>query len=249
MTELPILFKPDMVDAIIEDRKTLTRRIVNPQPPTGYVVHSAPGGMIYRWGYNAERLADFDVRSPYGQPGDLLYVRETHWQWGRWAKNGKTKTGKQAWTFKGKRNRIVFKDTLSEMYVPSISSNNETREDIGWHKRPSIFMPKWAARLWLKVKSVRVERVQDISEADAKAEGAKRELWFHYGRKEEDHIYLGDSIAKQGIIHKNGFANLWDRINAARGYSFASNPWVFVVEFEKIEDPYKKRRNDEHNKN
>ena len=90
-------------------------------------------------------------------------------------------------------------------------------EPMRW--RPSIHMPRWASRLTLAVTSVRVERVQEITEADARAEGIEPQRSDYSGE---------DSNSLQ-------FRDLWDSINAARGYGWAVNPWVWVVEFERVQ--------------
>lgn len=182
MNERPILFSGPMVRAILEGRKTQTRRVMNPQPvdqdENGWYVQvpvtdaRAPGMVFYERKY---------FHCPYGQPGDQLWVRET---------------------FDDVHGSVLYR------------ANPEDAEDFPpcggkrCHWKPSIFMPRWASRITLEIVGVRVERVQEITPDDARAEGV-------------EHLYAP----------RNAFANLWDSINAKRGYGWDSNPWVWVVEF------------------
>lgn len=185
MKERPILFSGEMVRAILEGRKTMTRRVIKPQPAGEW---AAPG----------------KTACPYGQPGDRLWVRET------WRKTN--------WTDEPNRGewRVFWRATEKE----------DSRNNGLW--RPSIHMPRWASRILLEVVSVRVERVQDISEEDARAEGVEwqneRPCWVNYLDREDWSPTARDS-----------FRTLWDSINAKRGYGWDANPWVWVVEFKKIE--------------
>ncbi len=165
--ETGILFSTPMVRAILERHKTQTRRMMKRNLP---FLNAAsewewyPGGE--KAGYHAYigKVPSMDVPQgwarafcPYGGPGldysgDLLYVKEAHWRYGKWVKNGKTKTGRQRWRFKPVGMSVRFE---SQPAIP--------REQEGYHKRPCTFMPKWAARLWLEITGVRIERVQTIA--------------------------------------------------------------------------------------
>ena len=95
----------------------------------------------------------------------------------------------------------------------------------GVHWKPSIHMPRWASRLTLEVKEVRVERLQEISQEDAQREGLRGPLI-------DPEL---DSIVNQiGVAPKESFSDLWDSINAKRGHGWETNPWVWVVEFERV---------------
>jgi len=178
MVELPILFSGEMVRAILDGRKTQTRRVVK-------LPVSEIGKMVK---YRGDWVLPCEW-SPYGKSGDRLWVRETWWQWG------------------GTEKRISYRaDTL-----PSFAPNGGFR--------PSIFMPRWASRITLEVVDVRVERLQDISEDDAKAEG----VMASGGWNADDTEYC--------VGYRTAFSRLWDSINAKRGYSWATNPWVWAVEF------------------
>jgi hypothetical protein len=141
-------------------------------------------------------------------------VKETHYRYGKWEKNGKGKTGRQKWRFRpywpsSPRSglRYVHQPPPNDFELPPGRGE-------GWHKRPSIFMPKWAVRIWLEVVNLRVERLDDITVGDAHAEGMA------------------------GALSIEQYQDLWDSINAKRAggiFAWAKNPWVWVVEFKKVE--------------
>jgi hypothetical protein len=192
MKERPILFSSEMVRAILDGRKTQTRLVVKPQPETSF-----PFAKCIKWGEMESDRGIWGVpgwgtsvrRCPYGQPGDCLWVRET------WCP---TMDGAEV---------AYYKATIDQQIVK------------GPKWKPSIHMPRWASRIALEVTGVRVERVQDISEGDAIAEGI------------EPHFAAIAEMSHDAISPESEFALLWDSINAKRGYSWDSNPWVWVVEF------------------
>ena len=224
MKERPILFSGAMVRALLADAKTQTRRIVKARDLEWMDVHQG-----LREPDNAERC-------PYGQPGDRLWVRET-WQVARetldyetggeydvfeWTDelgdprlhlNGDARFGMKAGLFyvaDGEhKNPSVFYN------LTGIDNKTILRpREITW--RPSIHMPRWASRISLGITSVRVERLQDISEADAIAEGVRNSLHLPGGR-----------------FARENFAHLWWTINGDG--SWESNPWVWVIEFKRVE--------------
>jgi hypothetical protein len=188
MKERPILFSGPMVLAILEGRKTMTRRVIRDFPVAGYrwsgfIIESSRddiGKATIVPERNMPYMAQgqIKVRCPYGEPGDRLWVRET------WAPDA---------------GDILFKADLGA----------DDAKAIKW--RPSIFIPRSASRLFLEVAAVRVERVQDITEEEAKAEGVR------------------DTMSNRYL-----FSVLWDSINAKRGYGWDANPWVWVVEFKRV---------------
>jgi hypothetical protein len=106
--------------------------------------------------------------------------------------------------------------------------------DIPWNWKPSLFMPKEAARLFLKVKSVRIEKLHEITEEDAEAEGIDNQLW--YVDSDGDEINLAPYSGKVPSPNfKTGFADLWDRINKKRGYGWSENPYVYIYEFMRLD--------------
>lgn len=216
MKERPILFKGDMVKAVLEGRKTQTRRVLKPRPDMqrGVWRWKPKAG----WDVNVDHInaAMCPYGSPYHDPSDRLWVRETFYQHGKWVKNGKTKTGNQSWMFRGTKRYdldVRFSDNPPEIIRP-----NKYRRP-GWYKRPSIFMPRWASRILLEVTGVRVERVQDISEDDAMAEGVLD--------------WVPNNL--RGLSFVEIFRHLWNSINIIRRFGWDNNDWVWVVEFKRID--------------
>lgn len=191
MTERPIIFSTPMVQAILEGRKTQTRRVIKPQLPD-YGRENVAGLITFVWRWHPF-IAPYQLVSycPYGQPGDTLWVRETFME-----HHGESK--------------VWYRAGQSDQSLALLAEFGEK-----W--RPSIFMPRWASRISLTITNVRVERVQEISEDDALAEGAGGER------------YRGQGF--DDCIHREAYRTLWDKINGKK-YPWASNPWVWVIEFE-----------------
>lgn len=231
MTEHPILFSAPMIRAVLDGRKTQTRRIIKPQPPKwgGYPQEIDPGW--YEW---VDRDVDSDtlrhwpsyeraLRCPYGQAGDVLWVRETFFAWGRWETRFNAKKARDEWHF------IDMTLECGHQYAYAADGWNYApyRRTAGpmpaWWKRPAIFMPRHASRITLRIKSVRVERVQDISAADALAEGVNVHLDHH------------DKPSTSRYSPVAAFRDLWDGLNAKRGAGWDTNPFVWRIEFERVE--------------
>lgn len=207
MKERPILFTAPMVKAILGGRKTQTRRICKPQPDYGIdMCHYSSTGFAY----TAENGACTCKKaySPYGYPGDILYVRET------WAVN------KFFDEFKPSQ---IGPTTQCHYFAGGEGSFDFDPDQIG-KKRVSIHMPRWASRITLEVKGVRVERLQNISEHDVDSEGTP-----HYAYGELDPM---SQEPDREIVRRDEFRRLWESINGEG--SWAANPWVWVVEFERI---------------
>jgi hypothetical protein len=195
-----------MVLAIMDERKTQTRRIIKPQPISGKSY--SEDGTLRDW---VEGLP----RCPYGQPGDRLWVREA-WR-----------PAYDAELFccveyrvdglRRKPDAVTLTDDQGHRFADSCPDDPQLH--MLWH--PSIHMPRWASRLTLEVTAVRVERVQDISEADAQAEGVHPIVRPGLHGTEERYYY-------------DAYRQLWDTINAKRGYGWEVNPWVWVVEFRRV---------------
>lgn len=200
MATKPILFNTQMVRAILDGRKTCTRRIVKPQPTAHYGTQC--------------------IKPPY-QPGDILYVRET---WERFECRN-CEGDEKGNCPKEPKKSVLDKTCGCYMY----RATDEISGDAKWH--PSIHMPKEAARIWLKVTDVRVERLQDITEDGAEAEGAIDNRGFiHSPENEYDRIYTA----------REHFIGIWDRTikkSDLDSYGWNANPWVFVIEFERCEKP------------
>jgi len=232
MKEHPILFSGPLVRAILEGRKTQTRRIVKPQPVAspGYehatafhadTEYSRALGATFagrdtnplRWWFADASGPRAAYACPYGSPGDRMWVRET------WclAHPDYHDTDKEAGTRPVKDGRFCFYAATDDV---------DTGDGSPW--KPSIHMPRWASRITLEVTAVSAERLQAISEADAQAEGVDR----YAGAC--DHPRFGcDEIDCLGQTHRASFAALWDAINGDRA-AWASNPWVWVIEFKRI---------------
>lgn len=233
MKERPILFSGAMVRALLAGAKTQTRRVVKPQPPADKqrVAWYEPGVM----GWAPPEVPSqhwHKVRCPYGQPGDRLWVRESGAMHALLAPEDPA----QPWLF---RHDVPATAGLGHYWVqrtraPGASYSTEcTREQFLRHSSakvvPSIHMPRWASRITLEITSVRVERLQDISEADAVAEGIEQmpcavpdtRLWRNYDP--------GNGWTPSLAIPQNSFRSLWESINGPD--SWDENPWVWVVEF------------------
>ena len=194
MTERPILFSGPMVRALLAGTKTQTRRVVKPQPANGTTAYL--NGVEREWDrYWPVSTARNDytgdaVRCPYGQPGDTLWVRETFAE--KLANTGRP----LGWAYRADGERADY-ELGSGRWVPS------------------IHMPRVACRLKLEVTGVRVERLKDISEDDARAEGT--------------------TIVEGGLSPQEAYMQLWDSINEDRdGCAWRDNPWVWVVEFKTV---------------
>lgn len=208
MTEHPILFSGEMVRAILEGRKTQTRRVMKPQ----LVVD---GKRHRKW-----EVADVLARCPYGQPGHRLWVRET------WTAQFTNDNDHVLWWHNTPKEQRTY-NRLCGGIIYRASYQPEPNDE--WPFVPSIFMPRWASRLTLEIVGVRVERLQDISIDDIKAKGV------YPGLQASAENLAAVSIRHDGYQYMQEFKWLWDSINARRGYPWESNPWVWVVEFRRIE--------------
>jgi len=203
MKERPILFSAPMVRAILEGKKTQTRRVVQPIP------QMVSEKNIVTWDGDAAalmRLFDQVGRScPYGQTGDRLWVRETFQPMfaegveNHWETDWKT----------GKGYSISYPATDGVQEFLTID------DELSSACKPSIHMPRWASRILLEITAVRVERLQDISEADALAEGVTADKYYGLDR-----------------ANARSYSHLWESINGAG--SWEANPWVWVVEFKRV---------------
>lgn len=243
--ELQILFSASMVRAILEGRKTVTRRVMKPQPDTDatITVESYNVAVTNRHGYQEAgpeifgawwRDGESGCKCPYGKPGDRLWVRETCF-------------------INDYREAAVPVDERAECEIiyraDGLPDWEGEEELIRW--RSSIHMPRWASRILLEITDVRVERLQDISEEQAQAEGC---FFTDYGRKcghtGSGWTEVGDCQAPEAHHPlRNGwmwdktsspneclgtatwaFANLWQKT----GGDWDANPWVWVVEFKRV---------------
>jgi hypothetical protein len=218
MRERPILFSGPMVRALLAGTKTQTRRIMQRQPEnepwTAYTLFGQAGYTPDREWVARENGPDYpdgkedECWCPYARRrGDRLWVRET-WM-------DLQGTGIEHRDRGGKLQRYAYAaDT------PVGTHGDECRKDFGLKWRPSIHMPRVASRILLEVNSLRVERLAEISEADARAEGV-----------EPNDAYAGPAKDRQGGW-RNGYRILWEQINGPG--SWDANPWVWAIEFKRI---------------
>lgn len=254
--EHPLLFSGEMVRAILEGRKTQTRRVMVPQPPRwidqfGFTCFT-PEGHISGRGYwkgvpDEEGPGEKFFRLAYGRAGDRLWVREAFnadfafpgfdegfpfWQDTPAAFRGAEAarylyyradrsivhaTGSQYTGWEDRRSLDVDTDEPR-----LIHEDGELLDRMRW--RPSIHMPRWASRIELEVTEVRVERLQEITEADAQAEGVEPYI-----------VHPLSSDEPEGATYAMPYAELWDALNSKRGYGWDMNPWVWVISFRRID--------------
>ena len=191
--ERPILFSAPMVRALLAGTKTQTRRVVKPKP-------------TFRDDHLATDLRALLSRCPYGQPGDRLWVREA---WREWSS--------EAWHYAADLTILPKGDRELANFLAQ-------RSPFSWESykwRPSIHMPRAASRITLEITGVRVERIQDISEADARADGV-----IQWAGEQDTPVCDMQEARLQ-------FMGLWESING--GGSWDANPWVWVVSFKRSE--------------
>lgn len=212
MSEKPIIFSGAMVKAILEGRKTMTRRIIKPAGDVvklGDVMVSWPGDAVVRQGVRFRRF-------PYAV-GDVLWVRESFipdapvddvaWD--------KSRMSGVEWNGCGRPLDAIPSEFRSPNHV-IYRADPKWSDCQDWRWRPSIHMPRWASRISLGVIAVKVERLQDISEKDAKAEGAERPIMAHWCDRP----------------FASTFRGIWQDIHGDGAW--AENPWVVAVTFERI---------------
>lgn len=207
----PILFNTEMVRAILDGRKSCIRRIIKPQQLVGLLPDKCKNGMPEEFLKEKKlmlkpycdmtdiELINVAYKAPY-QPGDILYVRET------WYK------GLERYMY-----RADYSDT-EKFY------QGEKEIEMKWHL--SIHMPKEAARIWLKVTDVRVERLQEITAESALTEGADK------------YVHLNGKFDENAIL--TSFIGIWNstiKKSDLDSYGWDANPWVWVIEFERCEKP------------
>lgn len=210
MKERPILFSGEMVRAILDGRKTQTRRVVKPQPPNWAWTRVKEYAEIRGLTQQVGKIEYWIKPCPYGQPGDRLWVRET------WRAEELPVYGEDGIRYRADNHFQIIENT----FEASEKWGDAYRPGMKW--RSSIFMPRWASRITLEIVSVRVDQVQDISEDDAKAEG----ITLQFPTRSVPHRVGGDVWT-----YPNAYARLWDDINSKSGLGWDANPWVWVVEF------------------
>ncbi|MDN7488531.1 hypothetical protein QZM35_12555 [Burkholderia sp. AU45274] len=230
MTEHPILFNEPMSAAARAGRKSQTRRVVNwrtVRPGLNLQFSGLTASAVGNaWVLESPTRASHEwrcapTRCPYGVPVDHLWVRETYVAFGRWETRFSAKKGRDEWHFVD----MTLETGREYRFGGDLPNAARGGATPAWWRRPSIFMPRAAARTLLEVTGVRVERLRSISDADAHAEGVTI----------EDHHLRGYCAGAYRPPSIRAFHDLWDSLNAARGYGWDTNPWVWVVAFRRIE--------------
>ncbi|NMZ25065.1 hypothetical protein HBO02_21845 [Pseudomonas proteolytica] len=222
--ERPILFSAPMVRAILEGRKTVTRRVMKSQPDADatITVESYNVAVTNRHGYQEAgpeifgawwRATESGCKCPYGKPGDRLWVRET---W--YCDHFEVMRGPYLKPDDLDIRKAIQDGTLA--YGADGLAPYE-QEQPTW--KPSIHMPHWASRILLEITGVRVERLQDISGDQAEAEGVDAAMCQQFLETSPSRY-----LCKEAVIH--GFAGLWNSI----GGNWDASPWVWVVEFKRV---------------
>lgn len=195
-----ILFSEEMVKSILLNLKTVTRRK-----------------------FDIVSKSNFNARSKYGDVNDILYVKETHYLYGEWIKNGiSVKTGRQKWKFNRLSNKILFFDTINNVKI-----NKQTDRTKGWYKKSSLFLEKRFARIFLRrIDGFALEKIHDITEQECKNEGILRlndQVFYNYITKKYS-----------CITAKESFITLWQKINGIK--SWENNVYVHRIPFAVIKN-------------
>lgn len=238
MKDVPLIFSLAMVRALIACQKTMTRRIFkrDREPPPawdgwyGFSVLT-PDRHVELRGWTKEKGPISRFMPLRIVKGDRVWVKETHYRYGKWVKDGTTKTGRQRWRFRAWSPGRIPGGTYV-WYADDITGEKlaPKRTAVGWHKRPSIFMPRWASRLTLIVTGTKVERLQEISNADALAEGviAYRQSW---NAKQAAEAFLRGTEAavetNHGTTAQHLFYLLWTSLHGTE--SWKENPEVVAI--------------------
>ncbi|HBW1512133.1 TPA: hypothetical protein MEH66_000462 [Klebsiella quasipneumoniae subsp. similipneumoniae] len=238
MTERGMIFNAEMVRAILDGRKTQTRRIIKWKQTRFTEIGEREDGSKWPWSEDAEHACDFWHPCPFGAVGDRIWVRET------WATLGNEDGCCVDWEgnlCKGDERsaariyRASCEQRPGDYGLWSIPDDTYWKPHTKEHKfegawRPSIHMPRWASRILLEITDVRVERLNAISEEEAEAEGIDMEALY-------DSQDCYDCIAGHNMTGRptvtGAFKYLWESIYGEEGWK--SNPWVWVIEFKRVE--------------
>lgn len=218
MTDRPILFSAPMVRAILAGTKTQTRRVVN-VPPAAKPACQLYGPHEVIW--DVPDCPGRITRVPY-RVGGHLWVRETWAGADDMAGMGSDTEPPQCVAYRADETAVIFPS--GELIPKPADTYAWNWTKLNW--RPGIYMPRWASRITLEVTGLRVERLQDISEADAYAEGVGTPSAVALMRS----VHGGSTQSADARVW---FRSLWDSLNAKRA-PWSSNPWVWVVEFKRI---------------
>lgn len=251
INERPILFSGEMVRAIIQDRKTMTRRVsgledVNKDPDAWTFKKVGDLGWMAKKRYQGRFGAYFESDKieprtisicpqvcPYGRPGDRLWVRET-WRCEELESGLDGVRFKADGSFRAIENTPDAADAWVLAFRPGmqgVKRVGQAAKEGKW--RPSIYMPRWASRITLEILNVRVERLQCISKEDARAEGMSGAWLWSKARNARHPEHFVRGVLSPQVAN---FSVLWDELNGPRGFGWDANPWVWVIEFKRVED-------------
>ena len=225
MKERPIIMGAESVRAILDGRKTMTRRVVKPQPEM--IIDAEPEG--YSMVPSQDGINEIHKsKCPYGQVGDRLWVKES-WKPGAWRNDGRVAIDYMAspelthtpWAYMGEQASRFIHKWLAEVEKSGLVPNEQGRYEWEPGKSPlkwksPMYMPRLASRMTLEVADIRVERLHDITPEDALKEG-----FCNYGTE---------------VDTLDAFCEAWQKINAKRGYPWESNPWVWVISFKRVSE-------------
>lgn len=247
----PLQMHPETANATVQGLKTQTRRLTglgkvnkNPDAVEFLRLQVFPDGSLRAVFQHQDTDEPGSIKCPYGQPGDVLWIKEDYWAFGQWLPTGLTKTGQGSWR---------FSDLTGTDFCYKYGSDQPQRvlagktQAIGWYKRPALFMPMAACRQYLEIVNIRVERLQQISTEDACNEGVeyfnvdsaafdagelvadyKNYMWRDDEKYEE---YFFPTYANAVL----SFKSLWIMINGQPSWDL--NPWVWVIEYKKTIKP------------
>lgn len=256
--ERPIIFSGEMVKAILDGKKTMTRRVVKTQPRdecTEIATSACFGHVEYRSTSEDRQTQSIlaKIKCPYGKIGDRLWVREAYTVTGWNCDDGSVyikylADGHEQY-FDNETDEMecaidsLVASVCKELDKRKVPMLNDEAYDCSLDKnkprnRSPMFMPRFASRILLEITDIRVERLNDISEADAVKEGIK-EFRINCSRDGIKTAYRDYSDVHNDVVTLNNptasFRTLWDTLNEKKGYPWASNPWVWVVEFKVVE--------------
>jgi hypothetical protein len=216
--ERPIIFSSEMVCAILDGRKTQTRRVINNRVYIEFTASEEPDSIVTGHieqsdpGFGAAAMEH--MRCPYGYPGGRLWVRE------HFRMEYSAETESYRLRYRGDDSVRPSDDFPAEWAEVQNWTANPFPAIHATPWKPSIHMPRWASRLTLEITEVRVQRVQEISEEDAIAEGVTL-----------GHQSANGPVSIDGNNARVGYRRLWDSLNAKRGYGWDANPWVWAITF------------------
>lgn len=224
MTERGMIFNGEMVRAILDGRKTQTRRPIKWKQTRFTEIGEREDGSKWPWSEDAEHACDFWHPCPFGAVGDRIWVRETFSCIGN--EDGHPVDAKGNLCTREEAQRIYRASAIQKPNNYGLWSSPDGFDFEGaW--TPSIHMPRWASRILLEITDVRVERLREISQADAEAEGVgklKKGFWKNYQ----------PGWTEFQLTARGSFATLWKSIYGDE--SWYADPWVWVIEFKRIEE-------------